>query len=116
MITTSLKDAMIVWSRDEVTGVSLKYSRSFLPSFNNGLVGRFPSQALQMLGKVEGAHESEHMRSQALQVRVVKRFDGSVLDGPVHPFGLPVCPRVVGLGQFVDDAVFIANPAKDMHS
>jgi len=68
-----------------------------------------------MLGKVKSANESEHMRSQAFQVRVVKRFDGSVLDGPVHSFGLPVCPRVVGLGQFMDNAVFIANPAKDMH-
>jgi hypothetical protein len=84
-----------VWSRDEVTGVSLKYNRRFLPSVNDGLVGRFPSQALQMLGKVEGANESEHMRSQAFQVWVVKRFDGSVLDGPVHPFGLSVCPRVI---------------------
>lgn len=69
-----------------------------------------------MLGKVEGANESEHMRSQAFQVRVVKRFDGRVLDGPVHPFGLSVCPRVIGLGQFVNDAIFIANPAKDMHA
>lgn len=50
---------LAVWSRDEVTGVSREYSRSFLPSFNNGLVGRFPSQAFQMLGKVEGANESE---------------------------------------------------------
>jgi hypothetical protein len=69
-----------------------------------------------MLGKVEGADESEHMRSQALQVRVVKRFDGSFLDGSVHPFGLSVRPRVIGLGQFVDDAVSIANPTKDMHA
>ena len=69
-----------------------------------------------MLGKVEGANESEHMRPQAFHVRVVKRFDGGVLDGPVHPFGLSVCPRVIGLGQFVDDAVFIANTAKDMYA
>lgn len=69
-----------------------------------------------MLGKVEGANESEHMCSQALQIRVVKRFDGSFLDGPVHPFCLSVCPQVIGLGEFVDDAVFIANPTKDMHA
>lgn len=68
-----------------------------------------------MLGKVEGANEGKHMRSQALQVRVAKRFDGSFLDGSVHPFNLSVRPRVIGLGQFVDDAVFIANPPKDMH-
>ena len=69
-----------------------------------------------MLGEVKGADEGQHVRSQALQVRVVKRFNGSVLDGPVHPFGLSVCPGVVGLGQFMDDAVFIANPAKEMHA
>ena len=37
-----------------------------------------------MLGKVKGASESEHMRSQSLQIRVVKRVDGSVLNGSVH--------------------------------
>jgi len=68
-----------------------------------------------MLGKVKGANEGEHMRSQALQFRVVKRLDGSFLDGSVHPFSLSVRPRVIGLGQFVDDAVLIANPTKDMH-
>jgi hypothetical protein len=46
----------------------------------------------------------------------VKRFNGRVLDGPVHPFSLSVFPRVIGLSQFVDDVVFIANPAKDMHA
>lgn len=35
-----------VRSRDEVTGVSLEYSWSFLPSFNNRLVRRFPPPAL----------------------------------------------------------------------
>ena len=105
-----------VWSRDEVTRVGFEYSRVFLPGIHNGLVGCFPSQGLEVSGKVKGANESEHMGFQALQVRVVESLDGGFLDGAVHPFGLPVRPRVIRFRQLVNNAVFIAHPAKDVHS
>jgi len=42
-----------------VTGIGFEYSRVFLPGLNNGLVGRFPSERLEVLGKIEGADERE---------------------------------------------------------
>ena len=36
---------------------------------------------------------------------VVIAFDGGVLDGPVHPFHLPIGPGMVDLGEAVLDAV-----------
>ena len=60
------------WSRDEVTRVGFKYSRIFLPRLNKSLVRRFPSQRFEVLGKIEGTDEGEHMRFQAIQVRVMK--------------------------------------------
>lgn len=46
----------------------------------------------------------------------MRRFDGRFFNGAVHPFGLAVRPRVIGPGELVNDAVFVANPAKDMHT
>lgn len=55
-----------VQSRDEVASIGFEYSQIFLSSLGNGLIRRFSSQRLEMVGKVEGTHESEHMRLQAL--------------------------------------------------
>ena len=55
-----------VWSRDEVTRISLEYSWGFLPGVNNGLISQFPSGRLEVFGKVEGANGSVHMGFQAL--------------------------------------------------
>ena len=114
---SGLKDCLLlgVWSRDEVTRVGFKYSRIFLPRLNKSLVRRFPSQRFEVLGKVKGTHKGQHMRFQALQVKVMKGLDGGFLDGAVHALGLPVCPRVIRLCELVDDCVFVADPAKDVH-
>ncbi len=45
------------------------------------------------------------MGLEALQVLVVERLHGGVLDGPVHPFGLAVGPGMVRLDEPVLDAV-----------
>ena len=119
MLLVELKKGLAglgVRSRDEVTRLGFEYSRGFLPGLNDCLLRRFPSQRLEVLGKVKSAHESEHMRFQALQVRVMKSLDGGFFDRVSHPLGLPICPRVIRSGQLVHDAVFIANPAKDVHS
>lgn len=55
-----------VWSRDEVTRIGFEYSRVLLPSLNNGLIRRFPSDRPEVPGKAKGAHEGEHMRLEAL--------------------------------------------------
>ena len=41
-------------------------------------------------------------------------FDGRFLDGSDHSLGLAVRPGVIGLGQPVLDAVFLADPLKDV--
>ena len=46
----------------------------------------------------------------------MKGLNGGLLDSPVHPLSLSVCPRVVRLAEFVNNAVFITNPTKDVHS
>ena len=99
-----------------MTGIGFEYSRVFLPRVNNGLVRRFPPERFEMLGKIESANEGEHMGFQALQVRVVEGLDRGFLDGAVHPLGLPVRPRVIGFGELVSNAIFIAHPAKDVHA
>lgn len=40
----------------------------------------------------------------------------AISDSAVHPIGLSIRPGMIGLGQFVDDAVFMADLVKDVHS
>ena len=83
-----------VWSRNEVTRIGFEYSRIFLPSLNNGLIRRFPSQRFEVLGKVKGTHKGEHMRFQAFQVGVVK---GALMVASLMVrFILSACPFVHG--------------------
>lgn len=114
--TLVLPKPLSAWSRDEVTGIGFESSRIFLPSFNNGLAGCFPSDRLEVFGKVEGADEGEHMRLQALPIRVMEGFDRGLLGGAVHALGRPVCPRVIRFCPLVGNTVFIANAAKDVHT
>ena len=46
---------------------------------------------------------------------MVKSLDCGFFDGALHSLGLPIRPEVIRLGQLVDDAVFIADPAKVVH-
>ena len=87
-----------------------------MPSLNNGLIRRFPSDRLEVFGKVKGTHKGQHMRLEAVQVRVVKSLDSGFFYRTVHPLGLPVRPRVIRFRQLVSNAVLIANAAKDVHS
>ena len=45
---------------------------------------------------------------------VVIAFDGGVLDGAVHPFDLPVGPRMVRFGEPVLDAMLAADLVEPM--
>ena len=42
-------------------------------------------------------------------------LDGGFFDGAAHPLGLSIRLGVIRLGQLVDDAIFIADSAKDGH-
>src|SRR3546814_19234133 len=54
------------------------------------------------------------MAAQFIDRRVTEGFDGGLLDGAHHPFGLAVGPWVIGLGEAMLDAVLLADTAGDM--
>ena len=43
---------------------------------------------------------------------VVETFDGRLLDGPVHPFNLPIGPRMIWLGQPMLDPIRLTDHVK----
>jgi hypothetical protein len=49
------------------------------------------------------------MATELVVAAVVEAFDRRLLDGPVHPFDLPVGPWMPGLGQAVADVVLRAS-------
>src|SRR3546814_12126933 len=52
------------------------------------------------------AYEAARRRvAQFIDRRVTEGFDGGLLDGAHHPFGLAVGPWVIGLGEAMLDAV-----------
>ncbi len=69
-----------------------------------------------MLGEVVGCDEGEDVRFEALDIRVVEQFEGRVLDGAVHAFGLAVGPRMIRLGEPVLDAVLDADPVENVQA
>jgi hypothetical protein len=54
------------------------------------------------------------MSAQLIVGLVERAFDGCVLDGSVHPFDLPVCPGMLGLGQAMIDIVLGAGVFEDV--
>ena len=56
------------------------------------------------------------MGLEAFQIVVVVELDGGVLDGAVHSLGLPIGPRMVGLGQPVLDVVGDADAVEDVRA
>ena len=105
-----------VRSRDEVTRIDPELARVCFPSVCDGLERCFPPQCLEVLGEVVGPDEREDVRLEAVEIRVVEDFERRVLDGAVHPLCLAVGPGVVGLGQLVSNAVFLACPPEDMQA
>lgn len=67
-----------------------------------------------MLGKVVSRDEGPHMSLQRIEARVVERLDAGFLHGLAHALGLPVGPRVIGLGELVLDTVFMADTIKNV--
>mgnify|MGYP007061248530 CR=1 FL=1 len=74
----------------------------FCPGLTDELVGR---GAFETLGEVVGADEVSEMTTEFAVGFVVEAFDGRVFDRAVHPFDLPVSPRMPGLGETVVDVV-----------
>jgi len=73
------------------------------PDFADVLIGREALQSLEALGEVVGSQEEIQVSSQPIMAVVKVTPNGGFLDRPVHPFDLPICPRMVGLGEPVVD-------------
>ena len=84
------------------------------PELFDGLVGCLEAQSLQLLGEVVSDEPVADMAAQFIDRRVTEGFDGGLLDGAHHPFGLAVGPWVIGLGEAMLDAVLLADTAEDM--
>jgi hypothetical protein len=67
-----------------------------------------------VLGEVVGAHGSQDVGLERLEVGVVEGLDRGLFHGAVHPLGLPIRPGMVGLGQPVLDAVLAADAVEDV--
>jgi hypothetical protein len=61
------------------------------------------------LAKLQAATKDEDMSSKIVKVLVVEGFACGVLDRPIHPLGLAIGLRVVGLGEVMLAAVLGAE-------
>src|ERR1700690_2118795 len=79
-------------------------------------IGRETLQGLQSASEVVSSDEVGEMVAELLVALVVEAVDRCFLDGPVHPFDLTVCPRVLGLGQTMVDIVLGAGKLEGMRA
>src|SRR5258706_439533 len=83
-----------VQSRHVVEWIQSESLRLLCPELTDPLKGREPTKTLQALGEVVRLEECGQVRSQALVGVVIEPSDRGVLDGAVHPFDLPIGPRM----------------------
>jgi hypothetical protein len=76
-----------VWSRDEVMQIDPEPVWVVGPGVTVGLKRGRPTERLEVLGEIVGCDEDQDMRSQALQIVVVKDLYGRILDRAVHALG-----------------------------
>lgn len=81
-----------------------------------------------MKAGVQSRHLTGWVDDEQLRIVVVQVFDGGILDGAVHPFGLAVfrgigpldqflflkTPGMLELGEAVFDAALVADPIEDV--
>ena len=106
--------ALGAWPRGVVGWVAPEAFGLGVPLFGDELERREAAQGLEPSGVVAGGDEVLHVLPELLMAAVVVAPDGGVLDGPVHPFDLPVGPGMVHLGLATLDAVLVAGPAEDV--
>ena len=85
----------------------------FCPELTNSLKGRKPPQALQTLGKVVRVEDGQ-VCAQTFVALVIEPPDGRLFDGAVHPFDLPVRPRMIEFRQPMLDAVLSTDEIEGM--
>jgi hypothetical protein len=86
-----------VWSRNDVVRVDFENRRVVRPGIADGLVGRAPSQGLQVLGEAVGSDEGQDIGLEVFEIVMVEDLDRGVRDDAVQPLGSALGPRMVGL-------------------
>lgn len=78
-----------------------------MPSLADGFVWSEPFEGLEPAGEVLGGDEVAEVLPELVMAVVMIAFDRGLLDGPVHPFHLPVGPGMLHPGQamLVEDVV-----------
>ncbi len=84
------------------------------PDFTDIFVWSEPLEGFEPLGEVVGQQEGVQVLLELVMAFIMIAFDRCVLDRPVHPLDLSICPRVIDFGQPVFDFVFIADTVEDM--
>ena len=81
----------------------------FEPRFADGFIGCETLEGLEPAAEVVGGDEVAKMLPELVVRIVVVAFDDRFFDGSVHPFDLPVAPRMARLGEPVIDVVLRAG-------
>ena len=84
------------------------------PEFTEVFVGREAFEGLESPGEVVGSEEVGQVCFELVVGVVEVSLDGSVLNGSIHAFDLPVGPGMVGLGQAVFDSMNETEPVEGM--
>lgn len=81
----------------------------FEPRFADGFVGCEALEGLEPSAEVVGGDKVAKMLPELVMIVVVVALDGRFLDGAVHPFDLPVGPRMTRLSEPMIDIVLRAG-------
>ena len=90
------------WIESEALGL-------FCRGFADELIRCEAFEGFESAGEVVSGDELVQVLSQLVVGFVVEALDGSVFEGAVHAFDLPIGPRVFRLGQAVVDIVLGAG-------
>lgn len=77
----------------------------FCPDAADVFIRREASKGREPAGEIVCRDEIIDMSAELVVAVVAIAFDGFLLDRPVHPLDLAICPGMLGFGQPVVDAV-----------
>jgi hypothetical protein len=86
----------------------------FVPAVTNIFIGREPFEGFKSFGEVISHQESVEVLFQVPMGLIIVFFDRGVLESSIHALHLAISPGMIGFGQPMHDAVFLAYTCKDV--
>lgn len=86
-------------------GFLVKSLGGLSPAIPDVLIGTSPLQSLEPLGKIVGLQKHLQMLSQLGMALVEVAIHRTFFDTAVHTLNLPICPRMIGFGQAMVNAM-----------